>query len=272
MNNQEKIIKHLQKNEQATPHQITDFLGISYQMVHRYLKKLVESGVLEKLGKPPRVFYRIKKQETVIMETVENRDHTQIIQNNFTLITPDGKELEGVAGFVIWCKQRNFDIQKKAQEFFNTIQQYEQYQKNGIIDATIKIDQTFVNKNRFLDRLYFLYPYSLPVFGKTKIATWLFHGKQTENTDLMKRVFERVIPELHKIMKQGKYDAVGFIPPSVPRKIQFMKELQKKLMITIPLIHIEKIKNAIIIQFLINFLIFFSNGFFWYKSSVLPFP
>lgn len=248
MNNQEKIIEYIKKNGQVTPYQVTEFLGISYQMTHRYLKKLVESETLEKLGKPPKVFYRIKKQSEPIVETVDNVQYAEIINQYFTLITPDGNEWEGVKGFVLWCKQRNFTIQKKAQEYFEIINQYNQFYKNGIIDATTKIIQSFEKGKQYLNHLYFLYPYSLPVFGKTKIATWLFHGKQTENSELMKKVFEQVIPKLNQVTKNGNYDAVGFIPPSVPRTIQFMKELQKKINIQLPIIPIEKIKNNIIIQ------------------------
>lgn len=248
MNNQEKIIEYTKKNEQVTPNQITEFLGISYQMTHRHLKKLVESGILEKLGKPPKVFYRIKKQSEPILETVDNVQYAEMIDRYFTLITPDGNESEGVKGFVLWCKQRSFDIQKKAQEYFETIQQYDQLYDNGIIDATIKIDQSFKKGKQYLNHLYFLYPYSLPVFGKTKIATWLFHGKQTEDTDLMKKVFDQSILKINTIIEQGGYDAIGFIPPSVPRKIQFMKEFEKRLSVKISVIKIEKIKNKIIIQ------------------------
>lgn len=244
----EKIIKYTEKKGQVTPHELVREMEIGATMVHRHLKKLTESGVLEKLGKPPRVFYRIKQQSEIITETIHNSEYAVSINEYFTLVTPDGNEIEGVSGFVLWCKQRNFDAQKKAQEYYETLRQYSRLYNNGIIDATVKIKQTFSKDKQFLDRLYFLYPYSLPVFGKTKIATWLFHGKQTENVELMKKVFDKVIPKIQNCIQQGNYDAIGFIPPSVPRSIQFMKELQKKLLIKIPVIKIEKIKNAIIIQ------------------------
>ena len=64
----------------------------------------------------------------------------------------------------------------------------------------------------------------------------------------MKRVIDQVIPEIQKVISEKQYDAIAFIPPSVPRQLQFMKLLERGLTTTLPVIKIEKIKSDIIIQ------------------------
>lgn len=250
MNNREKIINYIREKHQVTPHEIVSFLGIGNAMVHRYLKELVEKGILVKQGTAPRVFYILKNKTYTRQGKYFHATPSQIelLQEYFTNILPNGYEIEGFDGFLYWCNERSYDPEKKIIEFEKTISDYKRFKKNGIIDATQKITATFPAEKRFLDHLYFLHPYSLPVFGKTKIATWLFHGKQTQNKMLMKRVLEITIPKIKEFLKREKYDAVAFVPPSVPRETQFMKQLEQSLSLSLPVIKIEKIKNPIIIQ------------------------
>lgn len=52
-----------------------------------------------------------------------------------------------------------------------TLTNYEDLKRNKTIDATSKLDVTFIKDEKFLNSLHYLHPYSLPIFGKTKIAT-----------------------------------------------------------------------------------------------------
>jgi predicted amidophosphoribosyltransferase len=53
---------------------------------------------------------------------------------------------------------------------------------------------------------------------------------------------------IHAYIKYIKPDAVAFIPPTVPRKKQIMKELKKFLNLSLPEVQIEKIKTGISVQ------------------------
>jgi predicted amidophosphoribosyltransferase len=236
-----------------TVHELSQHLNKSKVSIHKNLKKLVQEKILIKQGTPPRVFYALGENymSTVFSNVVLPDIDLMIIKRideNFTFISSDGHEVLGYEGFKKWCVQRNYDIEKKVDEYISTLDAYSKFKKNGIIDATQKIDITFNKEKRFLDHLYFLEPYSLPVFGKTKIATWLFHGKQTQNKILMRRVLDMIIPRLKSFININKYDAIAFVPPSVPREIQFMKQLEQALKISVPIVKIEKIHNPIIIQ------------------------
>jgi predicted amidophosphoribosyltransferase len=249
--NRQKILDYITKNRLATPHELAGFLGIGPAMVHRYLRELLEQGTLVKQGSSPKVFYALKgAQHTAGVSEYGAIPiaRQNLISENFTLVSPDGTETDGWNGFVRWCLLRGYDSVQKSAEYEQVFNEYKQFQKNGIIDATQKIQNIFPGNSQPLEHLYFLYPYSLPVFGKTKIATWLFHGKQTQNKMLIKRVLNTVIPQITTFISTQGYDAVAFVPPSVPREFQFMKQLQSALATTLSTVKIEKIKNSIIIQ------------------------
>lgn len=251
MNNKARIIKYIKDKGLITPKEVREYIGIGGPMVHRYLKKLLEEKVLEKKGLAPKVYYVLKTKQT-LEETTENFNINNkdkgIIEENFTFLKPNGEEITGFRGFTEWCRERDFNIEKKAIEYVETLTTYEGFKRNKTIDATSKLDMTFTEDEKFLNNLYYLHPYSLPIFGKTKIATWLFHAKQTQNSLLMKRVFDIVIPEILEFIKREKPSAIGFIPPTVPRNIQIMKELQKRIATNLPVIKIEKIKTPIMVQ------------------------
>jgi predicted ArsR family transcriptional regulator len=53
----QKIIQIAKQKGEVRPDELIRKLGISRVAVHRQLKKLVASGALRRLGRPPRVFY-----------------------------------------------------------------------------------------------------------------------------------------------------------------------------------------------------------------------
>lgn len=250
-NTKREILEYIEENDKVTVNRIVKVFPIERRMVHRHLKSLLEGGELIKVGVPPKVYYSVKKikQDRNISYNI-NSETIKIINNNFTLLEPNGIEIEGFEGFVVWCtsKNRNYDVIEKANKYIKLIKGYDNFKKNGFIDATQKIISTFEKKDRFLDKLYYLYPYSFPVFGKTKMGQWLFHAKQTQNKMLMQRVIYVVSKEIKKLTKIKKIDSISFIPPTVPRNLQFMSELKKYLNINLPIIKIEKIKTPILIQ------------------------
>lgn len=252
MNTKEGIIKYIKEKDKVTANELVRIFPIERRMVHYHLSNLIKSGVLKKVGIPPKVYYSIK-------ENVEQKDISyndidpeilKIIDENFTLLEPDGSEIEGFAGFIKWCKdeKRKYDIKSKSKEYVKLIKEYAQFKKDGFIDASQKITSSFPKENTFLDKLYYLYPYSFPVFGKTKMGQWLFHAKQTQNKKLMRKVLDIVVPQIEKFTKENDIDSLAFVPPTVPRNIQFMKEFQKKINLNIPEIKIAKIKTEIMIQ------------------------
>jgi len=253
---QKSIIDYIkQVDRPVTPNELFEKLKKSRVTIQANLKILLKEGFMQKQGASPRVFYVFANQEKDTTEThedffenPENKNLKDLIEENFLLLTSDGQEILGIKGFIVWCKERNYDVVIKATEYKKYFDEYYSFKINGLIDATSKIKSSFNTDKTYLDNLYYLYPYSFPVFGKTKIAEWLFHAKQTQNKKLMERIFDIILSEIKRIILDKKPEAISFVPPTVPREVQFMKELEKRLNLNLPIIKIEKIKTPILIQ------------------------
>jgi predicted amidophosphoribosyltransferase len=108
-----------------------------------------------------------------------------------------------------------------------------------------KLSNTFAKVN--LDALYYLDFYSIERFGKTRLGQLLLYAKQSQDKSLMKELIKDIKPAIDKLIKNKKIDSIGFVPPTVKRKIQFMKQLEKNLHLNLPIIPIIKIKTPVII-------------------------
>ena len=242
MNTEEKIIEYLSMVPQEKPGILSQKIGVGLVMVHRVLKKLTQEGVVEKIGSAPKVYYRIQKH-SIARISKEYNDLPDLV-SNFYMITPDGQKQEGISAFVMWCEKRGFNVPEKAHEYE---QEYKKYSTGNIINATQKIKASFPG-NVQLDSLVYLQPYSIPVFGKTKLSQMLFHGKQTQNREILVEVFNYIKQDVITYISNNAIDAVAFIPPTLKREVQAMDVLKNVLNLTLPIIEIEKIKTPIMVQ------------------------
>jgi len=239
----QKILKYIENKGQASGNELAQYLAITTRAVRKQLNNLLEEGRLYKIGKPPKVFYLIaeKKKETdsVCIEPALKK----IIDENFLIITPSGEREEGVSGFIYWCDKQKLPIEKTAEEYEKTIQKYAPYKKDGLIDGMYKIKNTF--DKIFLDDVFYLDFYSIERFGKTKLGSLLLYAKQSQNRTLMKELVEQIRPQINSLVERFNVDAVGFIPPTVKREVQLMRELERGLNLPIPVINLIKVKTPV---------------------------
>lgn len=244
----QKIINYLKKNKQASGAELADFLNISDRAARKQLKNLLDKGDVYKVGKPPKVFYLIKeKRLSHVIDSFSflDKNKIRIIEENYLIITPSGEKKEGLGGFIYWCDKNNLNINRTIDDYIKTIKKYDNYKKKGIIKGNDKFQNTF--KEVFLDNVYYLDFYSIERFGKTKLGQLLLYGKQSGNKKIIKEIIETIKPKIERIIKMHKIDAVGFIPWTVKRDVQIMRELEKGLKLNIGRIKIEKIKTEIIV-------------------------
>lgn len=245
-NTSEKIIEYINFKKRVTAKELVDYFEISRQaMFKHHLSKLVKLGRIYKIGKPPRVFYSIKDKEIDEKEFVMDEKTKKIIHDNYLIITPSGDKKEGVAGFIYWCQKNNLNVNKTAREYIKILKKYEKYKKRGLINGIKKIKDTF--KNVYLDNLYYIDFYSIERFGKTKLGQMLLYGKQSGDKRLIQKIVFHIKPQIDKIIKKHKIDVVAFIPWTVKREIQFMRELERALKLNTRTIKIEKIKTEVIV-------------------------
>lgn len=240
-----QIESYIIKNRQATAKELVDFLGISPQALFRQLSKLRARGRIYKVGTPPKVFYFIGKHESAGGAYYPNIDKStqEIIDKNYLFITPAGERKGGMQGFKYWCDKTRQPLEKTAQEYVKIWQKYDSFKINDIIDGTNKIKSTFPTV--YLNKLYYLDFYSIERFGKTKLGQLLLYAKQSQNIKIIKELISEIKPYIQYLIKKYQIDAVGFVPPTVKREIQFMKKLENNLNLNLKKISIIKIKTEI---------------------------
>lgn len=239
-----KIIGYIKSKGQATANELGDFLLISQRAVFKQLANLVAEGKIEKIGQPPKVFYLLAKEKAISEEVILlDKKIKNVVDKNYLIITPSGERKEGLSGFAYWCQKNNLPAEKTAQEYARTLQKYDAFKKNGLIDGMGKFKATFEKVD--LDRIFYLDFYSIERFGKTKLGQLLLYAKQSQSKKLMREIADDIRPTVNKIIEKYNIDAIGFIPPTVKREVQFMKELEKNLHLIVKRISITKIKTEI---------------------------
>jgi len=241
----DKIIEYIQSRGQVTATDLSNYLDLSRQAVHKQINKLLGNNVIYKIGKPPKVFYLLNREKKSSNVAHIKPKLKKLIDDNFTVITPAGEREEGFQGFIYWCGKQKLPIAKTVREYEKTLKKYVPYKKDGLIDGMYKIKHTF---NRvYIDRVFYLDFYSIERFGKTKLGQLLLYAKQSQDRALIKELVDQIKPKIFSVIRKFKIDAVGYIPPTVKRETQLMRELERQLNLPVPTINLVKIKTPVVV-------------------------
>lgn len=248
-NTRERIISYIRTNGQARVNDLVrTIIPLGRVAIQRQVKKLLEEGVIRKVGKPPVVFYLLSEKKKVQPIPSIPEETRAVIEQDYLYITPQGEILPGLPGFVHWAtntKQAD-KLAHLASLYINTRGAYDKHRTSqGWIDATFKLKDTF--PKTYLDKLLYADFYSLPQFGKTKLGSMMLYAKQSQNRELAKEVILKVKPLIEKIIDEFNVDAVAYIPPSIPRNVQFMTEMAAYLTLPLPTINLVKTKTGQVI-------------------------
>ena len=246
MKTSEKIIAYLKLKNKVSVNEMVDYLKISRMGVSKQLANLIVEGKVVKIGRPPVVFYMLQEERDISMSDIIINNRTRdLIEKKYLIITAGGEHKEGVAGFAYWFQQNHLPLNKTATEYEKTLKKYEALRQDGLLDGMRKFQTTFETVN--LDQIFYLDFYSIERFGKTRLGQLLLYAKQSQNKKLMRELMIDIYPMFNKILKKYRIDAIGFIPPTVKREVQFMKELEKNFHSNVKVISISKIKTEIIV-------------------------
>lgn len=244
MRTSEQILEIIKDNFRAKPSELGKTLGISQQAVHRQLKRLVDQGKIIKLGSPPKVFYelaKIQKKLPPIDFSQLKKETAKVIEDNFCYFSPQGKYQQGVEAFSSWLRstkqeKRAVDLAKEYSSLLAELSKF--YTKENWIQAVEKIQNTF--EECFLDELIYQDFYSLPKFGKTKLGHFVLHAKQSQNIALIKDLSAQIEETLLRYIGKKRIQAIAWMPHSIPRKVQLLKELRNSLSFPYPEILLSK--------------------------------
>ncbi len=248
MSTSQKIIEYIEEHGQVTGAELADYLDITDRAVRKQLKTLLDNDKVTKTGKPPKVYYTVRPKAIPIQKTENqlksiDKNIQNIIIDNFLYVTPRGVMLEGLDGFFVWCQERKLDPITTADTYKKTLDKYRKYAKHGLIDGMYKMKSTF--DDVALDNLFYIDFYSLEVFGKTKLGQLLLFAKQSQNRKLINELSDVIKPSILKVIKEYGIDGVGFIPPTVKRELQLIKQIQKRLNLATKTLVINKVKTQV---------------------------
>lgn len=239
----ENILAFVRLKGQARIHDLVRELKISKAAIHKQVKRLVADNLIEKRGSAPTVFYVLKKVEDGVEETYDIPDEERsYIENNFLSITPDGKVLQGMKGFSYWASiyGKNKTIPDLSREYMkNMDDRIKNETRDGLVDATHKLTNTFPDSP--IHHLFYADIYSIPVFGRTKLAKLVMHAKSAQDKRMIEEIAGAVQSKIQSLIKSYGVQAIAYIPPTVPRPMQFVWELADCLNIPLPIIEITKV-------------------------------
>jgi len=247
MSIENQIIEHLGVHSESSANEMQEQIGVSRQMLHRVLSRMVEQGYLQKLGRPPKVFYRIDKSPTGKAAVISlSEEEINFLNEYFVVITETGKRLEGAEAMQAWCEKQKLPVEKTTREFIVTKKKYLNYfLANGLINGTEKLRNTKGFDSIAINDLFYCDFYAIERFGKTKLGTLLHFGKQGQNRPLMQEIISLTKYKLEKLIKEIKAEAIGYIPPTIKRHLQLMTVLQKGYNLPFPHLNLVKVSGAI---------------------------
>lgn len=241
----ERVLAYIRTNGRTRPVSLARHLNLSRMAVHKILKALIEKEELVKFGTSPRVYYSIPHSTPSGLKADVTQQEKRTIEESYLYVTATGEMLEGWTGFERWVREigQGQKLESLAQEYVNQRREANKIaSREGWIEATGKFRKTF--EGNWLDRVYYKDFYSLPNFGKTRLGQLVLYAKQSQNRNLMKQVAQICKPTIEAIVEKHKISAVGYIPPTVPRQIQFQTELEEYLALPIPKIKFRKVYSG----------------------------
>ncbi len=230
------LVDMLEKQDCA-PRDLVRLLNVSPQLVHRYLKELTESGHVEKLGRAPRVRYRMVRRPDPTIRS-------PLIEKHFIYRDTIGDMYTGAEAFLRWSdgSLKKHSLQEKVSLYEEAVSAVQ----GNIFSSTEKI-RSFSEKTgekMFLQEAVFAFPYALPDFGKTKES--IFLGIAKDNTPQAERYGRQLLsdflPVLRAYIRDKDIEAVVIVPHSASRDFQIMHSFSRSFggAFSLPVIPIEK--------------------------------
>lgn len=243
-----QIIDYLKLNQDVSVKELQEHIQVSRQMLHRVLSRMLEEGYLQKLGRAPKVFYRINEVKTS-QKSVDfslSEDEINFLNEHFLLITEMGKRLEGIEAMQSWCERQKLPVEKTIREYILTEKKYLHYfLPKGLINGSEKLKNTKGFDAVSIDELFYCDFYAIERFGKTKLGNLLHFAKQGQNRQLMQEIISLTKNKVVALVKEKKIEAVGYIPPTIKRQLQFMQVLRKGFNLPLPHLNLVKVSGAI---------------------------
>ena len=221
------MLQLLEKRDYS-PRDLYEELRVSPSLVQRHLKSLLAEGLVDRLGRGPRVFYRFVKSPATVVSS-------PIIDRHFMLKDPVGNIHYGVEAFLKWSQDnlKKYSLEEKARLYEQCVQDMQRLRKkNGAFSLDGKMDDfhTQTGEEVYLQDVVCAVPYAFPDFGKTKESILLSIAKEgsSQSEEFCDQLVSDFLPILSAYIEREGFDAVVFVPPSASRRVQLMHILRRR--------------------------------------------
>ncbi len=238
------ILEFIEKKQPVRPVDIIDAAWLSEVRVHAILNYLLKENLITRFWSRPRVYYEIasKNDETVSF----SRSEEQLLKEKYLYIDARWKRYSSVQWFMQWCKKWNHNPQKKIKDYLQIMEYTDSLRWTCWLINAYDWFSKKINDPQ-LDILLFLDIYQVMEFWKSKLASLAYYAKQSQSQALVKEVINLTKEKITCLQSENDFDAVCFIPRSIPRELQLMKELKRWWKIELPNVLLEKAMRDIIV-------------------------
>ncbi|MBD3280447.1 hypothetical protein GF389_02900 [Candidatus Dojkabacteria bacterium] len=235
----QSVYDSIKEYEPVRPSELVELLGISTKNVYKHLARLLEFQKVQKLGETPVVYYSTNKPKPKTINTLDTND--LLIEYNYLYVDPTGRLIPGMEGFRTWVRKNKFDLEKQKKAYVKSLGRLSKYIKNVLISAKGRILNG--KKKIALSQVYYNNFYTFDHFGKTKLGQLVYVGKSSQNRELISEIVEIVKPSIENLIRKHKIGYVGFIPPTVDRKMQFVEVFEDLLDLKFKRVEINKVAS-----------------------------
>lgn len=227
--------------------EITKQLNVSKQSVHLCLKKLQEEEVVQKFGRVPLTFYKLLPSsvggEDVQISLTEDE---QTAVNTFTRLNAYGELITGIPAIADYYKNTDRGIHEFIKLFAaERIRINRNKDTSQLINGHNNFRQQVGVSDYNINDLYHVDYEFVGEFGKSRLGILIELAKTTQSDSVFELLIKDVKKQIVNFVYMSDFDAVAFVPPTIPREKQIMKVLEEELAIALPKINIHKVFNEV---------------------------
>lgn len=227
--------------------EITKQLNVSKQSVHLCLKKLQGEEVVQKFGRVPLTFYKLvpssAEGEDVQISLTEDE---QTAVNTFTRLNAYGKLITGIPAIVDYYKNTDRGLHEFIKLFAaERIRINRNKDPSQLINGHNNFRQLVGVSDYNISDLYHVDYEHIGEFGKSRLGILVELAKTTQSESVFELLIKEVKKQIVNFVYMSDFDAVAFVPPTIPREKQIMRVLEEELAIALPKINIHKVFNEV---------------------------
>lgn len=235
-NQSNRVLEEIKKKGPIRSSELIKNLKVSDKTVYKHLSNLKDAGIIIKDGTAPEIYYTVNNKNDSSIKPITLND--LLIEQNYIYVSPSGNLTRGLAGLNTWCIKNKFDYNKEKVRFIKTYKSMEKFKENGLIKAKKRILSQKYKVD--LDQIYFSDFYTIGYFGKTKLGQLVYISKSSQNKELGIEIGGVIKPSIENLISKYNIKYIGYIPPTIDRKIQFLDVIKETLKLNKTQIQINK--------------------------------